>query len=154
MSRACKTHKQALFVTLKTKSLRQTFSCQVLKEFAKKPTPTHLLELMTSMEFSPPSTYSSPNPLLSHTHTFSLSLSLLSRSTSLDMSFTYLPPKFTLLLFIHKTFGLFSFLGVIFFFHKTHFLGVKNSHPPLTPGELSNNLTRKHHQKIPFLLSY
>ncbi len=75
MSRACKTHKQALFVTLKTKSLRQTFCCQVLKEFAKT-TATYLLELMTSMEFSPPSTYSSPNPLLSHTHFFSLSLSL------------------------------------------------------------------------------
>ncbi len=118
MSRACQTHKQALFVNLKTKSLRQTLSCQVLKEFAKT-TPKYLLELKTSMEFSPPSTYSSPNPLLSHTHflSHSLCVSLLSRSTSLDMSFTYLPPKFTLLLFINKTLG-FVFSGGHFVFHK------------------------------------
>ncbi len=75
MSRACKTHKQALFVTLKTKSSRQTFSCQVLKEFAKT-TPTYLLELMTSMEFSPPSLPTLLPTLYSHTHFFSLSLSL------------------------------------------------------------------------------
>jgi hypothetical protein len=130
MSRACKTHRQALFATLKTKSLRQTFSCQVLKEFAKT-TPTYLLELMTSVEFSPPS-------LPTLTHTFSLSLSLFFPDQHLWTCplLTYHQNSLCYCSFIKL--WVCCFWGS-FFLSQNTLSRTQNSHPPLTltPGELS-----------------